>query len=401
MVSVGVRRTLEVVLMLACVTPGAAFPQLEPLRHGDEALNRLVETIDEVRDRNGVRAPELIQPMTSLALYYMEHEDYPLAIAAIQQARQLIRVNHGLFSLEEAALLQQWIRAERARDNAAGAWDVEKKLLKLVDRNPDDVRTVPILREIAEHRLDVLDRYTRGEYPPEIVLGCYYSNPEVGECRSGSRRRAQDALLREGLSYYSRAVNTLLGAEGWSSEELPELLMAVVRVSYEHGRVGIGRRGLSFLQSYWVENGAPRFTQASALIQIADWDLMFAPDHTYVDSALEVYEKAYDELERSGMARRSIDRLFRPEIPVVLPAFLPNPLATSETAETTGFIDVTFDITREGESKDIEILDTFNASDDEQDRLIDLIDESRFRPIVADGRVADAARVALRYFLND
>src|SRR5690606_1534893 len=156
-----------------------------------------------------------------------------------------------------------------------------------------------------------------------------------------------------------------------------------------------------FLLSYQTENDAPRFTQASALVQIADWDLLFAPDHTFVESALEVYEEAYGQLEQSGMAQRSVDRLFHPEIPVVLPAFLPNPLATSETSETTGFIDVTFDITQEGESEDIEILDTVNASDDEQDRLIDLIDDSRFRPVLANGRVAETARVALRYFLND
>lgn len=401
MISFGVRRTMEVALMLACVTPGAAFPQLDSARYADEVLNRLVDTIEDVRDRSGVHSAELIEPMRALALYYLEHEDYPLAIAAIQQARQAIRVNYGLFSLEEAPLLQQWIRAERARGDAAAAWDVEKKLLKLVDRNADDVRTVPILQEIAEYRMDVLDRYSHGEYPPEIVLGCYYSNPQIGECRSGSRGRAKDSLLREGIWYYSRAINTLLRTEGWSSGQLPELLMAVVRVSYEYGSAGIGRKGLRFLLSYQTENDAPRFTQASALVQIADWDLLFAPDHTFVESALEVYEEAYGQLEQSGMAQRSVDRLFHPEIPVVLPAFLPNPLATSETSETTGFIDVTFDITQEGESEDIEILDTVNASDDEQDRLIDLIDDSRFRPVLANGRVAETARVALRYFLND
>src|SRR5690606_20838108 len=102
MISFGVRRTMEVALMLACVTPGAAFPQLDSARYADEVLNRLVDTIEDVRDRSGVHSAELIEPMRALALYYLEHEDYPLAIAAIQQARQAIRVNYGLFSLEEA-----------------------------------------------------------------------------------------------------------------------------------------------------------------------------------------------------------------------------------------------------------------------------------------------------------
>src|SRR5690606_25145234 len=116
----------------------------------------------------GVHSAELIGPTKALALYYQEHEDHALEIAALEQARQLVRVNYGLYSLEEVPLLQQWMRAERARGNDTGAWDVEQRLLKLVRRNANDLRTVPILRDVAERRLDILARYEGGEFPPEI-----------------------------------------------------------------------------------------------------------------------------------------------------------------------------------------------------------------------------------------
>src|SRR5690606_1325556 len=195
----------------------------------------------------GVHSAELIGPTKALALYYQEHEDHALEIAALEQARQLVRVNYGLYSLEEVPLLQQWMRAERARGNDTGAWDVEQRLLKLVRRNANDLRTVPILRDVAERRLDILARYEGGEFPPEIILGCYYSAPEAGDCRSGSRGRAKSALLREALSYYSQAINTILRTEGLESEELPQLLMEVARISYEHGARGTGRKSLRYL----------------------------------------------------------------------------------------------------------------------------------------------------------
>lgn len=404
MASFEVRRLPKVpaLALMLVAAPSTAFSQLDSLQHADEVLVSLAETIEETREQNGVHSPELIGPTKALALYYEEHEDHALAIAAIEQVRQLIRVNYGLYSLEEAPLLQQWIHAERARGNDAGAWDVEQRLLKLVRRNANDLRTVPILRELAQRRLDILARYIRGEFPPEIVLGCYYSAPEAGDCRAGSRGRVKDALLREAISYYSQAINTILRTEGLTNDELPDLLMEVARISYEHGRPSIGRKSLRFLLSYSVENRAPRSMQTDALLQIADWDLLFAPDHTIAKSAIALYEHAYAELARVGTERRAIERLFSPDVPVVLPAFLPNPLVSKETRESTGFIDVEFDITRGGESEDIEVLDTTTgASDAAKERLVDLIDDSRFRPIVTNGHVEDAARVALRYYLRD
>src|SRR5690606_24145245 len=127
---------------------------------------------------------------------------------------------------------------------------------------------------------------------------------------------------------------------------------------------GLGKRSLRHLLAYNVENSAPRLTQTEALVQIADWDLLFARgDRQITEAARDVYERAYVELERSGTAERSVESIFSPEVPVVLPAFEPNPLRSRETPETTGFIDVAFEIHDDGESDDIEVLETTrNAS---------------------------------------
>ncbi|HEX6993637.1 MAG TPA: tetratricopeptide repeat protein [Gammaproteobacteria bacterium] len=401
MVSFEARRRPKVsaIALLLAAIPTAAFCQLGS--SSDEVLARLANSIEDTRQREGVHSAELIGPMTALAHYYQEMDDPELAIAALQQARQVVRVNYGLFSLEEAPLLRDWIRAERTRGNFEGAWDVEQKLLNLVKRNANDVRVVPILREIADRRLDILERYTRGEYPPEIILGCYYSTREMGECRSGSRGTAKAALLGEALSYYSSAIETLLRTEGYSSDELPGMLMELARICYEHGRRWLGRNSLRFMLAYSVENSAPLFTQTNALVQIADWDLVFAEDRSAADSALEVYQQAYARLRDNGVEQASIERLFSPDVPVVLPAFRPNPLASAKTPETTGSIEIAFEITKYGEPDHVEVVAATNASEDEQDRLVHLIKTSRFRPIVTDGRVEEAARVTVRYHLHD
>lgn len=390
------------VVLGAIALPGLAFTQAQGTLR-DEALAELVASIEEVRAEEGVHSSDLIGPLTTLGLYYQEQGDPALAIAAIEQARQVVRVNYGLYSLREVPLLRQWIDAEQARGNVQGAWDVEQRLLSLIERNPNDLRTVPILREMAHKRLDVLAEYSGGGYPPEIVLGCYYSQYRDGNCRSGSRGQVKAGLLREAMSYYFRAIDTVLITEGQTSERLPGLLMELVRISYQHGRGAIGRRALRFLHAHKVENGAPPVERVDALVQIADWDLLFSRgERRLTQAAGDLYRRAYAQLDGVEVEQPSIAGIFSPEMPVVLPAFAPNPLVTKETPETTGFIDVAFDITDEGKSKHIEVLGTTrNASKDDLDRLVDLIGDSRFRPVVTDGRVEETARVSLRYYLRN
>jgi hypothetical protein len=100
----------------------------------------------------------------------------------------------------------------------------------------------------------------------------------------------------------------------------------------------IGRRSLERLWAYEMATSAPVKQQAEAFIRIADWDFVQQQDAR----ALEQYALAHTALEAAG-ARTSIDELFSPKIPVVLPAFEPNPLA-SDATRATGYIDVAFEV---------------------------------------------------------
>src|SRR5690606_19350363 len=120
-----------------------------------------------------------------------------------------------------------------------------------------------------------------------------------------------------------------------------------------------------------------------------------------LESAHEGYQRAYAQLERTGNEREVIEQMFAPEVPVVIPAFLPNPLVSEATPQSSGFIDVAFEITQEGESDRVDILDTTTAGDAAQDRLVDLIEASSFRPRVTAGGVEETSRVVLRYYVED
>jgi hypothetical protein len=145
--------------------------------------------------------------------------------------------------------------------------------------------------------------------------------------------------------------------------------------------------------AYEIATSAPFEKQVEAYVRIADWE--------QGEQALERYERAVKMLHDAG-AHTLIDELFAPKTPVVLPTFVPNPLATDETQTSIGYIDVAFEITDYGKSRRIQILDTTtNASDSEKARLFQLIENSRFRPRLTDGEFARASPVVLRYYLTE
>ncbi|HEU4616979.1 MAG TPA: tetratricopeptide repeat protein [Gammaproteobacteria bacterium] len=377
----------------------------------------LSERIEQERSLHGPRSERLIGPLNALGLLYEEDGDHALAITAFEQARQLVRVHYGLYSLEEAPLLQRLVENAAAAGDSASAWALEKQLMGLVDRHPNDPRTVPILRGVADRRMDVLSRYIAGDFPPEIVLGCYYNAGEtptpdpwgygfgsIGSCHAGSRSVVIRSLLAEAHSYYTRALDTLVRNQGYSSDELPDFSRQLVRIGYQYADYSLAADGLRHLARYESEHATSPAGRTHAEIQLIDWKvLLYRVSHGYSGRyapVLEQYEQAYERLSQEGAEPASIEQIFSPAMPVVLPAFMPNPLVSEETPESTGYIDVAFEINEYGRAEHIEVLGAENAARGAERRLVHLIKGSLFRPRIVDGRIDDDSRVVLRYYLN-
>lgn len=401
--------TPRILLFTALWGPVAGLTEPVFPTPGTDLLGRLLETIELEQSRNGPTSQALIEPLGALISLYQASGEYRLAAATTERALQVVRANYGVHSLEQIPLMRRAILNDEAVGAFASAWDLEQQLLELVRRHPDDLRTVAVLREIAGARMDLLDRYTAGESLPQIVLGCYYAKaPGIGarpgRCTSGSRRNAIRALLADAQGMYLEAVGTIRRHEQYDSTALRELELEMVRTTYryrsyiaEPALYEFGRERLRHLVEYDERSSAPWENRIDALIRLADWDLMFSHNSL----ALDAYEQIYGQLVQGDIARALMQDAFSPATPVVLPSFLPNPLESAETETSTGHIDVRFEITRFGIGRKIEILDTTsNASDMSRDRLVRLISESRFRPIVTDGEIAHKTAIVMRYYTD-
>ncbi len=456
-------RTNSLLLVAAAAVAalsGGVFAQPEIASIDSEA--QLRAQIAELQAEGGQRPASLVTPLRALAGLYQEDGDDTLALAALEEARYVIRIHHGLASAEEALLLRQQIRSEKALGNHERVWDLEQDMVTTARQHHDDVRMLPIFRELADDRLAVIEQVRAGERPPMIYVGCYNAAPlppydytrrastlASPSCIGGINDYLVGQLRVEVLTYYADAIEVILRTGDYASQELREFEKAALRIAGARGggaqaskssgsfttcsggtlddllaleilssclapvgraerwvfpNVGNGA-GLVRLLAYEIRSGAPAAARANALTDLADWNVLLVPTdrrrfERYDELALVFYERAYRELQESGDLQTSA-QMFGPEVPVTLPTFRPNPFASAASAESQRDIDVAFAVTKRGTGEQIEILGTSSRATRTEERdLMRLIQATSFRPRAVDGKLADAAPVVVRYPLG-
>jgi tetratricopeptide (TPR) repeat protein len=336
-----------------------------------------------------------------LSFVSQEKGDYALELAALGQARQVVRANYGLSSLEQAPLIRQQIRAEESRGNFTEAWELEQALLALVQKHPNDARTAPIYHEIGDKRMELMRSFLAGERPPQLSLGCYYEgsarfSDDSRNCNAGSRDGAAYRILMDAQRNYTNAIGVLRRGQQYGGELL-ELENKLLRNSYLYGGYQQGRQSLVRVIYDDAASSQPLMSRIDRLVQLADWDLRYGQRAL----ALDLYSKIYEFLDKQGGAQTTIEETFSPATPIVLPTFVPNLFAPERATGATGYVDVQFDITQFGTTRRIKVLDTTNASKTAEQRISRWIVESRFRPRMADGQLAEAARVVARHYVHE
>ena len=195
---------------------------------------------------------------------------------------QILRINNGLHSLDQVALARQLIRIEEARGNDPGAWEREQKLLTLVRRNLDDLRAVPVLREIADKQMDVLADVLAGKRPPQVLLGCFYQewpNREGGSCNAGSRKTVVQGMLAEAQRNYADAIGVMLHHGLFDSDELRDLEIKVLRgVDLLRAQNHDGRSAypVPMVPAYiGASSVEPWRSRMAPVVALADWELPY------------------------------------------------------------------------------------------------------------------------------
>jgi tetratricopeptide (TPR) repeat protein len=400
MVSFEKRRTLVTAARMLCIAAIAApFGAAAQPGRLTEQQREIVATIDEELSAEGSYSLDLVTPLTALGLTYHERGDYERAAETVERALHVVRANYGLYSLDQASLLRLLIATEQEAGDFETVGKLQERLLMLARRHPEDLRTVPILREAGDRQLEVAQDVREHGLPLELSINFSYGpGPGGSGAAPTSRGFMARMLTMQAVGNYVGAIRVLVDHELYDSDELRDLELDLVRISYDAGAYTYGRNSLRRVISYDTASSKPWLARIKGVVQIADWDLLYSHN----GMALDLYADVHEELKTKGIAAETIADLFSPDIPVALPTFVTNPLVSPKTEDSTGFIDVSFEITKYGRSQAVRILDTTtNASRDARRDLEALVKGTRFRPQLTDGAFVRTDPVVVRYYVNE
>lgn len=467
MVSLVARHMLAALggMIALLAVPGSGFTQspLERLAADDDS-NRLADEIRAAQATGGPRSPDLIDPLTEIAALLAAEGEKALAIAALEEARHVVRATYGLYTLDQAPLMVQALEHQRALGAFEMVQALEEELLDLAARHPGDLRTVAIHRDIGERRMDLLRRFRAQEYPGEIY-------PQSGLWSVEPNRLVMSLVLRA-QQHYADGIGVLLRNGIYSSDELRDLELKMVRAAdlvrqqdkldLRSTQVGarkmdqMGLAGGHYLPSgVWVPMHHELREQTNTLWDLASSESSeetkqrrYRVDHitsqyglaresyrrlidyaeTVADSApadgaawrsrLEAYLQLadwdlvysengaaldeYAQVHAMLVAAENAETLIAEIFAPPAPVLLPTFLPNPlETPTSDRFIDVVFEVTRYGNGRRIQIVGAAaDVSDAEKDELVALITSSRFRPRVTDGELVTSP-IRLRYFIPE
>lgn len=412
---------------LALSESGEAPSPLEVHEAFEAEEQQYLQLIEQRQEAGGLTAPDLVEPLSALGDFYFSEQDYDRASEAYASARQIMRVNDGFDTLPEMPLLEKLTRTEEARGRVEEAWELEQALITLAERNAGRMETLPVFQQLAAKRFALWEIYGTGSIPPQIELGCYYSrrdynismgalvltndNPGTRErCGAGDRTVARLAILIEARSYQMRALEALFRNGHYASDEFWQQFTQVLGTSYavmprvrSYADIPLADL-MARLLAYEPRDAAERVRRAEILVQLADMNVMRArrlDSYVGYDVVRQQYEQAYAALRQEGWSSQELQEMFAPALPVTLPAFEANRLAMEPGSGVAGYIDASFEITRQGKSRRVEIGDMSGSVERSQRRELErVISLTTFRPRLVEGQLIDNAPVTLRYYIE-
>jgi len=400
--------------------PAHSEPQKVDRAQLEKAVNDQLDAIQAEEQANGKYSKNLASELLSLAVLYQQRGDHILAIPVLERARQIIRYNEGLYSLDQVPMVERTLASRDALHD--GVVDqTEDQLLELAQRNPGDARVADIYYELANRHVGNVERFLNDPSQQELTvtlnvngLAPHRETPEetalttldgarddyAQAIRSVVRHSSPDGPslgdVELGLvrSYYIEAqnVNKLSPLAAQTDSRLG-------KPRYQEGiRAALHERGV---ESYWrrmrytVKADRPDSEIAAEQLELGDWHLLFDDN----ELAFMTYRNARLLLERSGATPAEVQRFFSPASPMVLPTFTGGFVGPEQAGAYRGYIDVAIALNGVGKSTRFEVTGKSPQTPDEVvHRLKRYVADSRFRPrYEGDGWVTED-HVALRYY---
>ncbi len=369
----------------------------------DSKEDDYLDAISELEQRHGPYHVDLSQYLTGLGINYQARGKHEQAAEVFRRAMHVSRISEGLYSLNQAPILERLIESNVASGDWEAASESHQYLYWLHRRNfgADDPRMLPIITKLSNWHLNAyaLD-VGAGLFQHLINAHNLYSMAVniIDQTYGQNDIRLVGALRGLTVSNYYLATyqtstakqadfNSGYGSAKANADEKARLDQYILN-SYSSGK-----RAISRIRHVYASNpDAANTAEIKAQIQLADWNLLFNRWHT----AIDMYQKAYDTLAASPEGAVTTKEYFgRPVALPDLPLLKGNLDTTNDAKE---YVTVSFDVTQHGRARNVEILEA-NPEDSvrNRSRVRKALKVAKFRPRFENGAPITTEKITHRY----
>ncbi|HWK53371.1 MAG TPA: tetratricopeptide repeat protein [Hyphomicrobiales bacterium] len=386
---------------------------------GAATFARIQQRIAELEQREGQYAPALADLHDALARLYLAQDEPEAGLAAFEQARQIVRINSGLYSAAQVPLLREIIALNLNLGHLEQATAQQEALfnLQLRQYGRHSLDAVPALLEWADWNVH-LYLNPQVQRNPSIsiaanipgTLGLDYRNPTLQEAYDRyvsaleilhEQDNPRDARLVE-IEHKLAALNFMANRDlttamdrmplafngGLGISEFDRLIERGSALHFLNGSAAL-KRAVAYASAAEPPDYA---LMATRLLELGDWYLLF----NRRSSALETYQQALDLLEAAAFSPADIERVVASGMPV----HSPDTVYQVQPAQYLGYIDVAFTLDKYGAASNPRILGASpeDAGEAVERALLQTIRSSRFRPRFEANAPVGTDTVQLRYF---
>jgi tetratricopeptide (TPR) repeat protein len=428
-------------------------PSAEEKREKEQAISGYVTRIGDKEAAEGPYEEQLTQDLLAVGILYQELDDHESALGFFDRAMNISRINHGPDSLDQLPIMRAKADSHYALGQLKLADEIQDSILYLQQQvyGQDSAETAPALLALGDWNLKAfLERSNialnihRMNVPNFLAATQYNSldNTASGSPVLGDIQNPQDTPLYNlylAQRNYLGGIDLMLKAKDYSNPMLLQLERQLLTTAFlrthqenivyepdfylsrkttatgtrldtstqnllQSDDYEVGQKSLERSLSYISANEARTAAQvATALLEQADWDQLFKRPK----QAREKYEAAYAFFEQYPDMTATITDIVYPDVPVVLPTFLPAAnsrarlgIAPDEDVNYFGYFDVSFEITRDGKTRKVK----FNGQGGEVTKVMEIrlgqyLRNLQFRPRYKAGKL-DTSALNLRYYVG-
>ena len=379
-----------------------------PQQAGDlqqESISRYEVRIADLEAAEGPHAEQLIEARLSLGLLRQQAGNHRQALTALQEALQSVRVNEGLYSMNQIAILEAiidsqvalgardelrrnyeylfWVYSRNYGNRNAGLVPVIKKVgqwyFDLYNFSPPHTTVEPLIAadDLYARALQLLPKDGPSQDRVDILYKVAVINHHVAE-------DVQDPMLSH------REIREAMIPHGRPSPYLNEI---AVRQYYADQSFYKGKRSLKRIVDAYATNLPDNITEyARALVFMGDWLTV----QRRVIEGSRMYQRAWAALAEHNAAPALVDELFGEPQPIEQ---LPVPgEGEPEAGADSYYVDAILDVPESGWPRNIRVQAVHPS---EETSLIKRAERgiaaTRYRPRYRNGQPVATTDVPLRF----